>query len=143
DVPAAPIVGRWDRMRLEQVLTNLVSNSLRFGAKHPVELHVSRVEGGARIAVRDHGVGIAEADRERVFERFEQAAPVSHYGGFGIGLWIARKIVDALGGTIVASNAQGGGAVFTVDLPFDAQGGAMSREPGPADLKTAEVVARR
>jgi signal transduction histidine kinase len=119
DVPPSPVIGRWDRMRLEQVLVNLISNSLKFGAQHPIELRVSRANGRARLTVRDYGSGIPESDRERIFQRFEQAAPVSHYGGFGLGLWIVRKIVDAFGGTIVASNAQGGGAHFSIELPIN------------------------
>jgi signal transduction histidine kinase len=124
DAPRDPIVGAWDRMRLKQVVANLLSNAVKFGAGKPVELAVSRVDSTARIVVRDHGIGIPPEDRARIFERFERAVPISHYGGFGLGLWIVRKIVDAFGGGVVANNAPDGGAVFTVDLPLGAAKGA-------------------
>jgi signal transduction histidine kinase len=120
DAPRDPIVGAWDRMRLKQIVGDLLSNAIKFGAGKPVELAVSRVDTTARIVVRDHGFGIAPEDRTRIFERFERAAPISHYGGFGLGLWIVRKIVDAFGGDVVANNAPDGGAIFTVDLPLGA-----------------------
>jgi two-component sensor histidine kinase len=119
DAPAEPIVGLWDRGRLGQVVTNLLSNAVKFGPGKPVDLKVSRENGTAQLLVRDHGIGVADEDRTRIFERFERAAPVSQYGGFGLGLWIVRKIVGAFGGNVVASNAPDAGAVFTVALPLD------------------------
>jgi signal transduction histidine kinase len=71
----------------------------------------------ARLRVRDEGIGIAEGDAARIFERFERAVSVRHYGGFGIGLWIVREIVQALGGTIEVESVPGQGATFTVTLP--------------------------
>ncbi|HEX8821951.1 MAG TPA: ATP-binding protein, partial [Archangium sp.] len=67
--------------------------------------------------VKDHGIGIAEEDLARIFERFERAVSVRHYGGFGIGLWIVREIVQALGGSIEVESAPGKGATFTITLP--------------------------
>lgn len=113
-----PVVSRWDRLRLEQVLSNLLSNALKYGAGHPVEvsLHVS----GTRLLlqVRDEGIGIAPALQERIFERFERAVSDRHYGGLGMGLWITREIVTALGGTIRVESAPEQGATFTVTLPW-------------------------
>src|SRR5262249_26651200 len=132
DSPSSPVVGHWDRMRLEQVLSNLLSNALKFGAGHPVEVHLSGVDSVARIEVRDHGIGIDDSGLERIFERFEQAAPMRHYGGFGLGLWIVRKLVDAFGGRVVARNAADGGAAFVVDLPVDARIALAADTPRPS-----------
>ena len=72
----------------------------------------------ARLAVRDRGIGIAPADQARIFERFERAASARHYGGLGLGLWIARQVVDAHGGRIRVDSAPGAGSTFTVELPI-------------------------
>jgi len=112
-----PVVGRWDRARLEQVLANLVSNALKYGAGKPVEIAVSGSAPRARLVVRDQGLGIAPRDQARIFERFERAASSRHYGGIGLGLWIVKQIVDALGGTVAVESELGAGSTFTVELP--------------------------
>jgi signal transduction histidine kinase len=109
--------GPWDRLRVEQVVTNLLGNALKYGAGHPIEIAVAAHDGVATMTVRDHGIGIAADDLRRIFGRFERAAPARHYGGLGLGLYIAREIVTAHGGTIRASSSPGDGAVFTVELP--------------------------
>jgi len=111
------LVGRWDALRLEQVVTNLLTNALKYGAGKPIEVTVEGDDTHARLCVRDEGIGIAEEDTARIFERFERAVSVQHYGGFGIGLWIVREIVQALGGTIEVRSTPGQGATFTVTLP--------------------------
>jgi signal transduction histidine kinase len=115
--PDESVVGQWDRMRVEQVVTNLVENAAKFGESKPIDVTVSRSDGVARLVVRDHGMGIAPEDVSRIFGRFERGVPVSHYGGFGLGLWIASTLVDAFGGHIAVSSQPGGGTTFTVDLP--------------------------
>jgi signal transduction histidine kinase len=117
--PEGPLVGRWDAIRLEQVVGNLLSNAMKYGARKPLELVLEGDERLARLRVRDQGIGIAEEDRARIFERFERAVSVRHYGGFGLGLWIVREIVQALGGTITVESAPGKGSTFTVTLPRD------------------------
>ena len=69
------------------------------------------------LEVRDHGIGIAPADHARVFERFERAVSRKHFGGFGLGLWISRKIVEAHGGSISLTSQLGSGSTFSVELP--------------------------
>ena len=113
--------GRWDRLRLEQVLMNLVSNSIKYAAGKPIQVSLSREGDTAVIEVRDRGPGIPEAELSRIFERFERAASARHYGGMGLGLYVARQIVEAHAGTIAASNLPRGGACFAVRLPLDAQ----------------------
>ncbi len=116
----APVIGVWDRVRLDQVITNLVGNAIKYGAGGPVELVVGPEADRAKLAVRDQGIGIASEDRERIFGRFERAASERHYGGLGLGLWISRQIVEALGGRIGFVSELGKGSVFTVELPFEA-----------------------
>ncbi|MFY0572115.1 ATP-binding protein [Archangium lansingense] len=112
-----PVIGRWDRLRLEQVVTNLLSNALKYGAGKPVELSVSTEAGHALLLVRDQGIGIESGNLSRIFERFERAVSERHYGGLGLGLYITRTIVQALGGTIEARSTPGEGSTFIVTLP--------------------------
>ena len=111
-------VGSFDRVRVEQVVVNLVTNAIKYGGAKPIELDLRVIDGVARIAVRDHGIGIEPIMQKRIFERFERAVSARHYGGFGLGLWIARQIVEASGGRIGVESSLGAGSTFTVDLPL-------------------------
>jgi PAS domain S-box-containing protein len=111
------VLGQWDRARLDQILTNLLSNALKYGRDLPVELSIRADDTGALVVVTDHGIGIPPAEQRRVFERFERAAPPEHYGGLGLGLWIVREIIEAMGGTIVVESRVDEGSTFTVRLP--------------------------
>lgn len=113
-----PVVGHWDRLRLETVAANLLSNALKYGERKPVEIGVSAENGRARLTVRDQGIGIPPEAQARIFERFERAVPIRHFGGLGLGLWITRQIVEAHGGAIRLESRQGGGTTFTVELPM-------------------------
>ncbi|WP_257462048.1 sensor histidine kinase [Archangium lipolyticum] len=117
----APVVGQWDRLRLEQVVTNLLTNALKYGAGRPVLVRVGWAEGGARLVVRDEGIGIAPEHRGRIFGKFERAVSERHYGGLGLGLHITRQIVQALGGAILVESEVGRGSTFTVELPLGAE----------------------
>jgi PAS domain S-box-containing protein len=114
-----PVVSRWDRLRLEQVLSNLLSNALKYGAGLPVEVALSTSGDRVLLRVRDEGIGIEFAVQERIFERFERAVSDRHYGGLGMGLWMTREIVTAMGGTIRVESTPKQGATFTVELPRD------------------------
>jgi signal transduction histidine kinase len=114
---AAPVVGRWDRSRIDRVITNLLANAIKFGAGKPIEIFVSCERGVARLAVRDHGIGIEPEQCGRIFGRFERAVSERHYGGLGLGLYISRRIVEEHGGTIRCESQPGAGATFTVELP--------------------------
>ncbi len=115
----APVVGNWDRRRLETVVTNLVSNAVKFGGGKPIEIVVDATADRATLTVRDHGIGISIEDQKRIFVRFERAVSERHYGGFGIGLWVARQAVEAHGGGIRVQSEHGRGSEFVVELPFD------------------------
>jgi len=111
--------GHWDRVRIAQVVMNLLSNALKFGSGRPIHVSVSRDDRTARLSVRDEGIGIAPEALARIFERFERLGPVRHHGGFGLGLWIVRQIVTAHGGDVTVSSRPGQGAEFVVVLPSD------------------------
>lgn len=115
----APVRGSWDRIRVEQVVANLVSNAIKYGGGRPVDVTVTATDRAGRITVRDQGIGIRAEDRDRIFDRFERAASVRNYGGLGLGLYITRQIVEAHGGTIRVDSELGAGATFTVELPCD------------------------
>ncbi len=132
DAPEA-VVGNWDPLRIDQVVTNLLGNAVKYGAGKPVALSLSRRGGIARIEVRDHGIGISPEQRGRLFERFERGVSARNYGGLGLGLWIVRKIVEASGGTVGVQSLPGEGALFTIELP--------GARPGHAsDLPDAAVT---
>jgi PAS domain S-box-containing protein len=122
--------GSWDPLRLEQVVLNLISNALKYGAGAPVSLSVSAAAGHAWIEVSDLGPGIPEGDLARIFGRFERAASLRHYAGLGLGLYVSREIVEAHGGTISARNLSAGGASFLVRLPIQ----APTREESPIEV---------
>ena len=113
----AHLVGQWDTGRIEQVLTNLVSNAIKFGEGKPVIIGLEESDGWAHIRVQDQGLGIPEKDQARIFERFERAVSKRHFGGFGLGLWICRQFVQAHGGRISVKSQPRMGSAFFVDLP--------------------------
>ncbi|MCS4510354.1 hybrid sensor histidine kinase/response regulator [Xylophilus ampelinus] len=106
-----------DEFRIEQVLTNLLTNAMRYGPGQPVELLVAEWNGGVRIDVRDHGRGIAQEDQQRIFNQFERVGDRGTSAGLGLGLYITRQIVEAHGGTIGVSSTLGAGSTFSVWLP--------------------------
>jgi signal transduction histidine kinase/DNA-binding response OmpR family regulator len=121
-----PVVGSWDRIRVEQLVTNLVANALKYGRGKPVAVTVERDSESALLSVRDHGIGIDPEKLPRIFDRFERAASPT-YGGLGLGLYIARQIVSAHGGEIRVSSQPAEGAEFTVLLPLAAAGRQSSQ----------------
>ncbi|HET6439383.1 MAG TPA: ATP-binding protein [Anaeromyxobacter sp.] len=130
---ARPVPGRWDRVRLEQVLTNLLSNAIRYGAG-PVEVSVARAGEGVRLRVRDHGTGIGPEEQARIFDRYERGR-ASGGGGLGLGLYLVRLFVEAHGGAVALESGEGEGACFTVSLPLcppEADGSEEAQRETPA-----------
>lgn len=125
----APARGLFDRERMEQVIANLLVNATKFGQGKPIALAVGADGPRALVRVSDAGIGIAVEHHDRVFERFERAVPAQHFGGLGLGLYVARQIVEAHGGEIRVESAPGKGATFIVELPREP---AHAEEPAPS-----------
>ncbi|MGN6527264.1 MAG: hybrid sensor histidine kinase/response regulator [Burkholderiaceae bacterium] len=123
DPECAEISGEWDEFRLEQVVVNLLTNALRYGAGKPVHVSLRQRPGAAVIQVRDEGVGIAPEDVQRVFEQFVRVGERTRVPGLGLGLYITRQLVEAHGGTIAVESTLGEGSTFTVALPTAGGGG--------------------
>ncbi len=135
--------GRWDRLRLDQVVTNLVSNAVKYGQGQPITIALRTAEDRVVLTVRDEGIGIAPDAQQRIFERFERAVSERHYGGFGLGLWIVRRIVEALGGEVHVESDPGHGSTFVVQLKRGAaDAGASSEQPRRAEEPAGEVAGR-
>ena len=116
------LVGRWDRLALEQIVSNLISNAIKFGAGASIDVKLETKEDKyEQFQVRDRGIGIAAGDQERIFGRFERlSSNPGHPAGAGVGLWLVRGLVQSHAGTISVDSAPGHGATFTVVLPLDA-----------------------
>lgn len=117
-----PVLGRWDPMRLDQILTNLVSNAIKYGEGRPITLSVRTDGTDALLVVADRGVGLSAEEQARVFEQFERGVAAAGRGGFGLGLWIVREIVTALEGSVDVESVPGEGAAFSVTLPLAGPG---------------------
>jgi PAS domain S-box-containing protein len=115
---AANVSFEVDRLRIEQVLANLLQNAIKFGEAKPIEVEVETREGRAWVRVRDHGIGIDKENQARIFERFERAVSELHYGGLGLGLYISRQLIQAHGGELLVESDPGAGATFTMVLPL-------------------------
>ena len=112
-----PVTGDWDRERIGQVITNLLSNACKFGAGNPITVVVAKGPDSARVSVEDRGIGIDPADQPRLFRRFERLESRHRFGGMGLGLWICRRIVEAHGGSIGFQSEPGVGSTFWFQLP--------------------------
>jgi signal transduction histidine kinase len=116
DAPA-PVIGRWDPLRVEQVVVNLCANAAKFAPGTTIDLSVRAERDEAVLSVADRGVGIAAEDLDRIFNKFERAAPSADYGGLGLGLYVVREVVRAFGGRVEVQSQLGHGSTFTVRLP--------------------------
>ncbi|HEU0035944.1 MAG TPA: HAMP domain-containing sensor histidine kinase [Kofleriaceae bacterium] len=116
-----PLSGIWDPMRLQQVISNLISNAVKYAAGSAIEIVTRADDRTATLVVADHGPGIAERERDTVFRKFERLQGVQQHTGFGIGLWLVRNVIEAMGGSIQLDSAPGHGATFTITLPREAR----------------------
>ena len=130
------VVGTWDRSRLDQILTNLVVNALKYGQGRPVEVIVAGDRGDAELRVVDHGIGVPAEQRERIFGKFERAASQRNYGGLGLGLWITRALVELMNGRVRVESTPGDGATFIVTLPCQDERGRLGHDR-PAGVSSA------
>ena len=116
----AGLFGNWDRSSLGQIFTNVLGNAFKFGAGAPVEIELRGDGAWATVRVRDHGVGLPPEQQEMIFQRFGRAPHTRRYGGLGLGLWIARQFLEAIGGTIRVQSTPGAGATFEIALRCEA-----------------------
>lgn len=124
------VPGRWDVLRLEQIVSNLVSNAIKYGLRKPIDIEVRQSDDTVRVVVTDRGIGIEHETLRRIFGRFERGVSLRHYGGLGLGLFIARQFAEAHGGTVVAQSRPGQGSTFTLVLPRVARGELGHGPPG-------------
>ena len=113
-----PVVGQWDEFRIEQVISNLLTNALRYGANKPIDVTVYIEGNQAVVDVRDQGIGISQENQQRVFQQFERVSASQVAAGLGLGLFISEQIVAAHSGTISVQSELGEGALFRVCLPL-------------------------
>jgi PAS domain S-box-containing protein len=136
----APALGRWDRLRLDQVISNLLSNAMKYGGERKlIEVGVADRGATVEVSIRDHGLGISAEDQERIFERFERLISVRHFGGFGLGLWIVRQIAEAHAGRVRVDSAPGQGSTFTVEVPRRPSSVGAGRTEGAARSRRSET----
>lgn len=121
DLPGEPVVVSGDRLAIEEILDNLVSNAIKYGADKPILLRigVDEEQHCAVIRVSDSGSGISADDQARIFERFERAVqPGEHLHGFGVGLWIVQQLCQGMEGSVRVDSTPGRGSTFSVALPL-------------------------
>jgi signal transduction histidine kinase len=123
------IIGWWDPGRIVQIVAALLSNAIKYGDGKPIAVEVRALGAFAEIAVHDHGIGIEREHLSRIFRRFERQVSPRNYGGFGLGLWMARQLVEASGGTITVTSDPGLGSTFRVTLPKGRRPAAPSPSP--------------
>ncbi len=123
------IKGILDRLGVEEIADNLLTNALKYGAGEPIEVMLARNGDRACLRIRDHGIGISSEDQARIFARFERAVARSQHGGFGIGLWMVGRLVEAMDGSISVESRSGEGSSFTVTLPLTAPLAAKKVQP--------------
>ncbi len=121
--------GLWDEARLDQVLTNLIGNAVKYGAGGGIHIEGRGSADTVEVTVRDHGIGISREDQERIFRRFERASGQRQHPGLGLGLWITSELCKAHGGRISVVSALGAGAAFTVTLPRRSPAAIDSQRP--------------
>jgi signal transduction histidine kinase len=117
ELPPEPVLLAGDRLRLEQVVSNLLTNAFKYGDRKPVRVRLEERADAVVLTVRDEGIGIAPEDQARIFNRFERAAGASGATGLGLGLFIAKEVVTAHGGNIHVESEPGRGSTFQVALP--------------------------
>jgi signal transduction histidine kinase len=113
-----PAPGIWDAARIDQVITNLISNALKYGAGRPIEVSVRVEASQAVVVVRDHGIGIPDEEQSKIFGPFAPVLAATHHAGLGLSLWMAQQIVQASGGRIKVDSRPEHGSTFTVELPL-------------------------
>jgi signal transduction histidine kinase len=114
---SGPARGCWDRLRMEQVTTNLLNNAIKYGEGRPIKIHLECGEERVHLSIQDHGPGIHKESLDKIFDRFERGLSKKKIAGLGLGLFITRQIVELHGGRIWVESELGQGSTFHVELP--------------------------
>ena len=112
------VIGNYDKLRIEQAITNLITNAIKYGESKPIDVEVSTDNTVNRIRVTDHGIGIPKTQQERIFERFERGVSNHAYKGLGVGLYITQHIVKTHQGQITLTSKPEQGSTFLIELPM-------------------------
>jgi signal transduction histidine kinase len=131
-----PLLGRWDRTRVEQLVSNLVGNAVKHGGRGDITVTAEAGDGTAVVTISDTGPGIPQAEQARVFDAFAQGTGAAS-GGLGLGLYIARSIAAAHGGRISLASAPGCGTSFRIELPLQTGEERDALTPAPAGSSAA------
>lgn len=113
-----PVIGVWDKVRIAQAVTNLISNAIKYGDNKPISISVTNSHDRAKLTVQDEGIGISHENQKRIFERFERAVSSKDFQGLGVGLYITNQIVKAHNGKISVESRPQRGTTFIVELPL-------------------------
>lgn len=120
-VYSEPVMAHIDIYRIEQVIVNLLTNAMKYGAGSPIKVEICIKQGKIQLHVKDHGPGIKEQDTERIFERFERAISSNEVSGLGLGLYISRQIMEQNQGQLFVHSVHGKGSTFIMELPVEAE----------------------
>ena len=112
------ITTRLDRFRLDEAIGNIISNAIKYGAGKPIGVELKAKDGKATLVVQDRGIGIPAEDLSRIFGRFVRTTISRNYGGLGLGLYIAKQVIEQHDGSIRAESRSGGGARIVIELPL-------------------------
>lgn len=112
------IFGCWDKVRIEQVISNLISNAIKYGDRKPISIQVNKRNNQALFIIKDNGIGITSPFQKQIFERFARGVSPKHYRGLGVGLYISKNIIEAHGGSIKVKSVLRKGSLFSVELPL-------------------------
>ncbi len=117
-----PVIGNWDKTKIEQAITNLVSNALKYGQNKPIDIQVLNSGHLGKLIIHDQGIGISRSEQTILFDRFKRAVSSKEYNkGLGVGLYITNQIVKAHKGSIRVSSTPGKGSTFILELPLKSQ----------------------
>lgn len=116
-LPSAPLMIHGDEYRLEQVVSNLINNAIKYGEKNPISISLTSEDGNIVLSIKDSGLGILPENLTKIFNRYERAMSHANISGLGLGLYISKMIALAHGGDILVESMTGKGSTFRLVIP--------------------------